>query len=82
MVLTGKHGSVSLGYAGDCTPVPPFPPVVTCDLEITVLGGDGRFDGAQGSGRMTALVYPPQDVPDPLAVPWPARWTWTGTISY
>lgn len=64
-IATGKHGSVALGYAGDCTPGATLPPLVTCDLEVTVLGGDGRFEGAEGSGRMIASVHPQQDVPDP-----------------
>lgn len=82
MTLTGRHGAVALDYQGDCTPVPPVPAEVTCELGFTVSGGSDRFAGAEGSGTMRAVVHPDLSLPDPLLGTWPARWTWSGRITY
>ncbi len=80
--LTGKHGSVSTRFAASCTPVPPFPPVVTCKGVYKLVGGTGRFAEAHGRGHMTAKVFPPQNVPNPITETWPGRWLLRGWIRY
>lgn len=82
MTFAGKHGSVVVSYAGACTPVPPFPSEITCNLTFDVIGGSGRFEGADGSGTMTAKVHPDLSLPNPLEGVWPARWAFEGRIAY
>ena len=82
MTLSGIQGSVAFDYQGDCTPVPPVPETVTCDLTFVVAGGSGHFQDAQGQGNMTAVVHPDLSAPDPFQVPWPATWNWQGRIAY
>ena len=78
MVLTGKHGTVTLSYDGPCTPyVPGVTTLVECDLDFTVAGGTGRYDGAAGSGHIAVTV-----VPQPTPKPWPADFAIHGRISY
>ena len=82
MTFDGRHGSVMVAYQGDCTPVPPVPAEITCQLGFTVVDGSDRFSGAHGSGDMVAVVHPDLSLPDPLQGTWAARWTWQGRISY
>jgi hypothetical protein len=78
MVLTGKHGTLTLDYAGPCTPfVPGVTTLVECDLDFTVVGGTDRYDGAGGSGHIAVTV-----VPQPDPTPWPATFAMHGRIAY
>lgn len=77
MVLTGRHGNVTLSYDGPCTPFVPGTTLVECDLDFTVAGGTGRYDGAGGSGHIAVAV-----VPQPSPVPWPGEFRIKGRISY
>ena len=46
--------------------------------DYVIVGGDGRFEGAEGNGEMTVdVVF--QGLDD---FEWPASWSWTGTIDY
>lgn len=78
MVLHGMRGDLTLAYSGPCTPyVPGVTTLVECNLGFTVAGGTDAYDGAGGSGHITATVIPQ---PDPT--PWPADFTLTGRVSY
>lgn len=64
------------------------PPLLMVDTKWTAYDGTGRFAGAYGSMFGSAflqmiLAFPPVGDPYPdISVPWPAKWTLDGVISY
>lgn len=85
--LTGGHmtfvaadgDELHMTYEGTSDPpgVPTPGAVVTVTVDVVIDGGTGRFANATGAADMTGLV-----TFTGLATPWPATWTWTGTVSY
>lgn len=75
---------VYLEYAGTVDPVvsfedqPEIDTPVVADVAYEIVGGTGRFERATGEGDMTVTVLFKGFGP----TPWPATWTWSGTIGY
>lgn len=76
MTLVAANGDeVYVEYLGTA---PPSTEVIVVDLDFTILGGTGRFEGAHGGGKMTVYVVF-EGFGD---FEWPATWVWDGTIGY
>lgn len=75
---------VHLEYFGTVDPVvsfanqPELDSPIVAELTYEIDGGTGRFEGATGDGTMTVTVLFKGFGP----TPWPATWTWSGTIGY
>lgn len=80
MTLVSADGSeVYIQYSGSAPfPIPGVTEVIVVDLTFDIVGGSGRFEGAEGGGTMTAHVAF-EGFEDPV---WPASWAWRGTIGY
>jgi hypothetical protein len=79
MSLVAANGDeLDMTYAGTCDPGIPSPgDLVTCSADNVIAGGTGRFVDATGEVQLTGLVEF-----EGFGVPWPATWTWHGTMSY
>jgi hypothetical protein len=83
MTLVAANGDqLFMDYSGTC-PFDPFSAVpgvtvLTCQTELTVTGGTGRFDGASGHADMVGRVLF-EGFGDPA---WAGTWTWNGWIGY
>jgi hypothetical protein len=80
MTLVSASGDeVDIEYSGSAPfPIPGVTKVVVVSLTFEIVGGSGRFEGADGGGTMTAHVVF-EGFEDPV---WPASWTWSGSIGY
>ena len=81
MTLVTAHGDrVWIEYAGNAPyPVIGVPSTIVVDVDFTIVGGTGRFAHASGGGDMTAHIAFPGELD---LGPWPADWTWRGSIRY
>jgi hypothetical protein len=76
MTLVAANGDeVHLTYTGFA---PPPAADFDVDVDATIVGGTGRFDGATGHAEMTGHVTF-EGFQDPS---WPITFEWTGSISY
>ena len=75
MTLVAANGDeVHLAYSGYA----PAPPESDVDVDATIVGGTGRFEGARGHVEMIGHVTF-EGFQDPS---WPITFEWTGSISY
>lgn len=79
MTLIAANGDkVFLEYAGVNGPPDPVTWILVSEVSFFITGGTGRFEGAEGSGDMTAFVlFEGLDDPE-----WAVTWVWEGTIGY
>jgi len=81
-LVAANGDEVHLEYAGTVAPVvtqtTPIDTVIVAETPYEIVGGTGRFDGATGEGDMTVELLFKGFGP----APWPATWTWSGTIGY
>lgn len=75
--VAANGDEVYMTYSG--VPGPPNPDgVIVFDVNFDIIGGSGRFEGAEGGGTMIAYVVF-EGLLDPA---WSASWVWEGTIGY
>jgi hypothetical protein len=77
LVLTAANGDELYGtFVGQSAPAGNVGDVFSVSATFVFAGGTGRFQDATGTATMTA------ELTHAAAFPWPARWTWSGTIRY
>jgi len=78
-LVSASADAVYIEYSGSGPfPIPGVTKVIVVDLDFDIVGGSGRFAGAEGGGKMTAYVVF-EGFEDPA---WAASWVWSGTIGY
>lgn len=77
-LVSADGDEVHLEYVGANAPPDPDTGVLVSLTDFTIVGGTGRFEGAEGEGTLTAYVLF-EGFEDPE---WVADWAWEGSISY
>jgi hypothetical protein len=67
---------VYIEYSGANSPPDPDTMTIVSSATFIIVGGSGRFEGAQGGGMLTAYVLF-EGFDD---FEWPASWMWEGII--
>ena len=77
-LVAANGDEVYVEYHGTNEPPDPGTSILVSTAGFVIVGGSGRFQGAEGGGKLIAYV-----LSEGLAVPeWPATWVWDGTIGY
>lgn len=77
-LVAANGDEVYIEYSGVNSPPDPDTMIILSSTTFVIVGGSGRFDGAQGGGTLTAYVLY-EGFED---FEWPASWVWEGTIGY
>ncbi len=77
-MVAANGDEVYLEYAGVSSPPDPDTGILVSATDFVIIGGTGRFEGAEGSGVFTAYVVF-EGIGDPE---WPVSFVWEGSIGY
>ena len=77
-LVAANGDEVFIDYAGVNGPPDPDTWILVSTAEFVIVGGSGRFEGAEGGGQLIAYVLF-EGFDD---FEWPASWVWEGTIGY
>ena len=77
-LVAGGGDEIQLQYAGANAPPDPETGVLVSPADFAIVGGTGRFEGAEGEGTLTAYVLF-EGLEDPE---WLAGWSWEGSIDF